>query len=77
MLDYILSLYSIIGLQDNEDALSKNYKKNITKKNLEKQQPEKYWNIKGSENGRYKDKTCDQGRHSTFSVMNLNIFEFA
>jgi hypothetical protein len=29
---------------------------------MEKQQPEKYWNIKGAENVGYKDKTCDQGR---------------
>jgi uncharacterized lipoprotein YehR (DUF1307 family) len=34
--------------------------KNVTK--MEKQQPEKYRNIKGTENVRYKDKTSGQGR---------------
>ena len=60
VLDYILSFYSIIGSQHNGDALPKNYK-NYNKK-MGKEQPEKYWNIRGTENVRYKDKTRDQGR---------------
>jgi len=41
---------------------------------MEKQQPEKYRNIKGTKNIRYKDKTCDQERIQYFECNEFKRF---
>jgi len=41
---------------------------------MEKEQPEKYWNNSGTENVRYKDKTCDQERAQYFESNEFKYF---